>query len=220
MEGLGKLSYDEVKAVLTAFDEKPNEQTEQPFAQLYAMSDSDLLLAYASGTQQAARILVERLMPKIRSHSYCRLGNVEDAEDVTQEAFLRLWKVASTWEEDRAEVSTWLYRVVINLCNDRHRRKTLYELDTISELADDTRSPADELDDKHRQKALYSAMLELPVRQGLAVQLRHIDELNNSEIAEIMDLSVEAVESLTARGKRKLMEILQIQKSEIGYTNG
>ena len=60
----------------------------------------------------------------------------------------------------------------------------------------------------------------LPENQRLAVQFRHIDELTNPEIAEIMGLSVEAVESLTARGKRKLMEVLASYKTELGYTHG
>ncbi len=60
----------------------------------------------------------------------------------------------------------------------------------------------------------------LPENQRLAIQLRHIDELSNPEIAEIMELSIEAVESLTARGKRKLIEILQTQKSKLGYSDG
>ena len=63
-------------------------------------------------------------------------------------------------------------------------------------------------------------MSMLPENQRLAIQLRHIDELTNPQIAEIMDLSVEAVESLTARGKRKLIEILQTHKSELGYSDG
>ena len=63
-------------------------------------------------------------------------------------------------------------------------------------------------------------MSVLPESQRLAVQLRHIDELSNPQIAEIMDLSIEAVESLTARGKRKLSKILQTQKSELGYNYG
>ena len=60
----------------------------------------------------------------------------------------------------------------------------------------------------------------MPENQRLAVQFRHIDELTNPEIAEIMGLSVEAVESLTARGKRKLIEVLASYKTELGYTHG
>ena len=182
--------------------------------------DNVLLVAFAKGDRSAAQQLTERLMPKIYSHAYYRLGNIADAEDATQEAFLKLWKIAPNWEHDNAQVSTWLYRVVYNLCKDRYRRATLENLSSAQEATDGAQSPTDKIDAQYRQKALYDAMSTLPENQRLAIQLRHIDELSNPEIAEVMELSVEAVESLTARGKRKLIEILQSQKSKLGYSDG
>ena len=182
--------------------------------------DNVLLVAFAKGDRSAAQQLTERLMPKIYSHAYYRLGNIVDAEDVTQEAFLKLWKIAPNWKYDKAQVSTWLYRVVYNLCKDRYRRATLENLSSAQEVTDGTQSPTAKIDAQYRQKALYDAMSILPENQRLAIQLRHLDELSNPEIAEIMELSIEAVESLTARGKRKLIEILQTQKSKLGYSDG
>jgi len=182
--------------------------------------DNVLLVAFAKGDRSAAQQLTERLMPKIYSHAYYRLGNIADAEDVTQEAFLKLWKIAPNWKYDKAQVSTWLYRVVYNLCKDRYRRATLENLSSAQEVNEGNQSPTDNIDAQYRQKALYDAMSILPENQRLAIQLRHIDELSNPEIAEIMELSIEAVESLTARGKRKLIEILQTQKSKLGYSDG
>jgi len=183
-------------------------------------TDNVLLVAFANGNRQAAEQLTERLLPKIYAHAYHRLGNIADAEDVTQEAFLKLWKFAPKWKQDRAQVSTWLYRVVSNLCKDRYRRATLENLGNAQEPIDGTQSAPDKIDEQYRQKALYDAMSMLQENQRLAVQLRHIDELTNPQIAEIMELSVEAVESLTARGKRKLIEILQTHKPELGYNDG
>lgn len=183
-------------------------------------TDNVLLIAFANGDRQAAQQLTERLLPKIYAHAYHRLGNIADAEDVTQEAFLKLWKFAPKWKQDRAQVSTWLYRVVSNLCKDRYRRASLENLGNAQEPIDGTQSAPDKIDEQYRQKALYDAMSMLQENQRLAVQLRHIDELTNPQIAEIMELSVEAVESLTARGKRKLIEILQTHKPELGYNDG
>jgi len=76
------------------------------------------------------------------------------------------------------------------------------------------------LQDQTRANALYRALAELPDRQRDAVSMRHLDGMSNPEIAEIMELSVEAVESLISRGKRKLSDILQSHKSELGYANG
>ncbi len=183
-------------------------------------TDNVLLVAFANGDRRAAQQLTERLMPKIYAHAYYRLGNIADAEDVTQESFLKLWKFAPKWKDDRAQVSTWLYRVVSNLCKDRYRRATLEDLGNAQEPADGIQSPSDKIDEQYRQKVLYDKMSMLPENQRLAVQLRHIDELTNPQIAEIMDLSVEAVESLTARGKRKLIEILHTHKQKLGYSDG
>ena len=183
-------------------------------------TDHALLAAFADGDRGAAQQLTEQLMPKIHAHAYYRLGNITDAEDVTQEAFLRLWKVAPKWKQDKAKVSTWLYRVVSNLCKDRHRRATLEEIVSVQEPTNESQSPTSKIEDQLRRKALYTAMSTLPNSQRLAVQLRHIDELSNPQIAEIMELSIEAVESLIARGKRKLTKILQSRKSELGYNHG
>ena len=183
-------------------------------------TDHSLLAAFAKGERGAAQQLTEQLMPKIHAHAYYRLGNIADAEDVTQEAFLKLWKIAPSWKQDKAQVSTWLYRVVSNLCKDRYRRATLEGMLSVEQPTDGSQSPSAKIEEELRQKALYSAMSILPESQRLAVQLRHIDELTNPQIAEIMELSVEAVESLTARGKRKLTKILQSHKSELGYSHG
>ena len=142
-----------------------------------------------------------------------------EAEDVAQEALIRLWKQATDWRQGEAKVTTWLYRVVANLCTDRLRKSRGVALDAIPEPEDDKETPAEALQQKSRQAALQSALQELPDRQRQAVLLRHIEGLSNPEIAEIMDIGVEAVESLTARGKRALAKILAGRKEELGYSD-
>ena len=190
-----------------------------PFGQLSGMSDNALLVAYANGTPQAAQILTERLMPKIFAQAFHRLRNKADAEDIAQEALLRLWRIAPDWQQGNTKVSTWLYQVVSNLCIDRIRRKQPENLDAIPEPADARPNATDVIQDQSRASALYHALAKLPDRQREAVAMRHLDGLSNPEIADNLQLSTEAVESLIARGKRKLSEILQSQKSELGYQN-
>ena len=108
--------------------------------------DNVLLVAFAKGDRSAAQQLTERLMPKIYSHAFYRLGNIADAEDVTQDAFLKLWKIAPNWKHDKAKVSTWLYRVVYNLCKDRYRRATLENLSSAQEATHGTQPPTDKID--------------------------------------------------------------------------
>ena len=181
-------------------------------------SDEALLVAYGNGDVSAARILMLRLTPKLLGFAARMLrGDRAEAEDVAQEAMLRLWKIAPDWRQGEAKVSTWLYRVVSNLCTDRLRRARSVDLDSIAEPEDDSASAEQGLQQAARNRALDAALAELPDRQRQAVVLRHIEGLSNPEIAQVMDIGVEAVESLTARGKRALAALLAGRRAELGY---
>jgi RNA polymerase sigma-70 factor (ECF subfamily) len=192
---------------------------EMPRDTFQDVSDEALLVLYANGEASAARALTLRLTPKVFGHAFRVLGDRAEAEDVAQEALVRLWKQATDWRQGEAKVTTWLYRVVANLCTDRLRKSRGVALDAIPEPEDDKETPAEALQQKSRQAALQSALQELPDRQRQAVLLRHIEGLSNPEIAEVMDIGVEAVESLTARGKRALAKILAGRKEELGYSD-
>ena len=183
------------------------------------VSDDALLVLYANGDASAARALTLRLTPKVFGHAFRVLGDRAEAEDVAQEALIRLWKQATDWRQGEAKVTTWLYRVVANLCTDRLRKGRGVALDAVPEPEDDAESPAEAMQQKSRQAALQEALMELPDRQRQAVVLRHIEGMSNPEIAQIMDIGVEAVESLTARGKRALAKILAGRKDELGYSD-
>ncbi|MEM9785545.1 MAG: RNA polymerase sigma factor [Pseudomonadota bacterium] len=185
---------------------------------MVGVSDADLLVAFASGDAQAARDLTTRLLPRVLAQATRMLANQSEAEDVAQEAMIRLWKIAPDWQEGEAQVSTWLYRVVANLCTDRLRkRRGRVSLDQIAEPIDDTPGVAAKMLTQTRLQALSDALAQLPQRQAEAVALRHLEGLSNPEIAQIMDISVRSVESLTARGKRALSGILTGRKAELGY---
>jgi len=181
------------------------------------LSDERLLRLFADGNTAAARILTDRLGPRCYSVALRMLNNRAEAEDVTQEAMMRLWKVASDWVPGQAKISTWLYRVTLNLCVDLRRRRTTDALDNVPEPEDEAASAIERIQHSTRLGALQTALSQLPERQRQAVVLRHIEELSNPEIAEIMRISVEAVESLVARGKRALAAILADRKEELGY---
>lgn len=183
------------------------------------LSDDTLLARYASGDAAAARVLTWRLTPRIFGHAMRLLGNHAEAEDVTQDALIRLWRIAPDWREGEAKVTTWLYRVVANLCTDRLRRRPSVDLDAVPEVEDDAAGAADGIQQQARADALQMALMQLPDRQREAVVLRHIEGLGNPEIAAIMKISPRAVESLTARGKRALTDILAGRKDELGYTD-
>ncbi len=179
-------------------------------------SHEALLVLYANGDPTAASALNMRLTPRIFGLARWMLNDAAEAEDVTQEAMLRLWRVAPDWRQGEARVATWLYRVASNLVTDRLRRKKGVALDAIAEPEDDTPGVEERLQSDARKEALDRALADLPERQRLAVVLRHIEGLANPAIADVMDLSVEAVESLIARGKRALADRLLAQRDEIG----
>lgn len=190
-----------------------------PFDPDAPVTDDVLLARYAAGDTRASAHLTERLLPLVYRVALRMLGDAAEAEDVAQEAMMRLWRVAPQWQSGKARVSTWLYRVAVNLCTDRLRRSTSVSLDEIEEPQDDSRSADDQMQDKTRLDALQLALADLPERQRQAVILRHIEGLGNAEIGEIMDIGPRAVESLTARGKRALALALQSQKDALGYTD-
>ncbi|MGI9393618.1 MAG: RNA polymerase sigma factor [Boseongicola sp.] len=180
--------------------------------------DTALLVAVGNGDAAAARLLVARLTPRLFSHATRVLGDRTEAEDAVQETLLRLWQIAPNWRQGEAQVSTWCYRVLVNLCTDRLRaRRPSVDIDAIAEPPADLKSVVEKMTDAARSDALSHALAALPYRQKQAVALRHIEELGNPEIAEIMDISVEAVESLIARGKRTLKAALEGRRDELGY---
>ncbi|EDZ44065.1 RNA polymerase sigma-70 factor [Rhodobacteraceae bacterium HTCC2083] len=181
------------------------------------ISDDALLQLYANGDQAAARQLTLRLAPRAFKQAYRMLGVQADAEDVAQEAMMRVWKIAPEWRSGEAKVTTWLYRVVANLCLDRLRKVQSTSLDAIDEPIDPSPSAADDMQSNARLDALQAALIALPERQRQALVLRHIEELANPEIADVMEISVEAVESLTSRGKRALTQILKGRKAALGF---
>ena len=191
-----------------------------PLDTLPDVSDEALLVLYANGDRAAARALTLRLTPRILGFAARMLTDRTEAEDVTQEALLRLWRVAPEWRQGEAKVTTWLYRVTSNLCTDRLRRRRGIALDDAPEVEDDTPSAEQDLMEGERMAALDAALARLPDRQRQAVLLRHIEGLTNPDIARIMDIGVEAVESLTARGKRALAALLSGQRDLIGYEEG
>ena len=179
--------------------------------------DDAVLLAYANGDEEAARVLSLRLVPRVLAQATRMLADQAEAEDVAQEAMMKLWEIAADWRQGEAQVSTWLYRVVANLCTDRLHKRRGVSLDQIAEPTDPQMSATAQMQETSRLTALANALAQLPDRQAQAVSLRHLEGLTNPEIAQIMDISVRSVESLTARGKKALADILAARKAELGY---
>ncbi|MFN3992278.1 MAG: RNA polymerase sigma factor [Tabrizicola flagellatus] len=185
------------------------------------LSDEALMVLYANGDRQAALALTRRVTPRVLAYASRLLsGDRAEAEDVAQETMLRLWKVAPQWRQGETKVTTWAYRVATNLCIDRQRargRRRQTALEDAPEVADASPNAEGRLQEAGRMQALEAALAGLPDRQRQAVVLRHLEGMTNPEIAAIMEIGVEAVESLTARGKRALSAALSGRKEALGY---
>ncbi|PHQ98607.1 MAG: RNA polymerase subunit sigma [Marinosulfonomonas sp.] len=190
-----------------------------PFDAMNDTPDEALLVLYANGDHAAAKALMMRMAPRVLGYAARLLNERTEAEDVVQEAMLRLWKIAPDWRQGEAKVTTWLYRVVTNLCTDRLRKRRDVALDAVAEPDDGRASVAQGMIESQRAAALTAALATLPERQRQAVVLRHLEGATNPEIAQVLEISVEAVESLTARGKRALASALADQRQELGYSD-
>lgn len=181
--------------------------------------DGALVAAVASGDMSAAAQLVARHSDRIYAIGFRMLGDRQLAEDLTQEVFFKVWKNAAKWEPGRALFSTWLHRVCVNLCYDHLRKRREVKLEDLPQEHRDTHDPGpdahDALEAKLMGARVRDAMAALPERQRAAIALCHFEGFTNTETADILETTVEAVESLLTRGRRKLKELLQSERREI-----
>ena len=164
--------------------------------------DAEDVARAGRGDRDAAARLIARHAPKLLSVARRMVGG--EAEDAVQEVFLRLWTHAARWQPGQARFETWLYRVMLNQCYDRLRRRSTQPLEAAAEIADDAPLPDSGLDETVQAGEVARAVDGLPERQKAAILLCHFQECSNIEAAEIMGISVEALESLLARGRRTL----------------
>ncbi|MFV0474906.1 MAG: RNA polymerase sigma factor [Pikeienuella sp.] len=169
-------------------------------------TDEALLARFAAGDRLAARALTMRLTPRVHGLARRMLRDDAEAEDVAQEAMMRLWRISPDWREGEAKLSTWLHRIATNLCIDRMRKRKRGgpPLDEIEEPTDPTPGAVARLIATDRAQAVNAAIRALPERQRIAITLRHFEDMGNPEIAAALEISVEAVESLLTRGRRSL----------------
>lgn len=166
--------------------------------------DTELVARVGRGDRAAAQALMARHLPGMMALARRMLSGQVEAEDCVQEAFLRVWTHAARWKPGNAKFETWLYRVTLNQCYDRLRRRPTADLDAAANVADDAPAADQALESAAMAAEVDVALQELPERQRAAILLCHYQERGNIEAAEILGISVEALESLLARGRRTL----------------
>lgn len=172
-----------------------------------AEADTALIASVVNADQRAYAALVQRYLPRVSAVTRRMLIDDGMAEDAAQEAMLRLWTHAASFDPSKASLSTWLTRVTVNICLDRLRKRQEEQWPENHDVA----MPADQesslLQDQLAKK-LEAAMSKLPERQRLALILCHYEEMSMADAASAMDATVEAVESLLGRARRGLKQQL------------
>jgi RNA polymerase sigma-70 factor (ECF subfamily) len=166
-------------------------------------TDHDLMARAATGDERAFRILAERHAGAALRLARRILGNEAMAEDIVQDALLRVWINAPRWRP-QAAFRTWLYRIVVNLCLNARRRAADLPLDAGEHVADPGLAADEQLGLRERDRQLAAAIMGLPERQCAAVVLTYQEGLSNAQVAEVLDISLASVEALLVRGKRTL----------------
>ncbi|MBJ7486227.1 RNA polymerase sigma factor [Brevundimonas sp.] len=175
---------------------------------LSADPDEDLVRRVGQGDPAAIQAMVARKLPRMLALAQRMLGDPVEAEDVAQEAMLRAWKQAPRWAPGKARFDTWLHRVGLNLCYDRLRRRREVPTEAPPDRPDDGPAPDQGLLSAELGARVDGALKRLPDRQREAIVLCHYQELGNIEAAALMEVSVEALESLLSRGRRTLRQTL------------
>jgi len=167
------------------------------------LSDHELMARVAGGDERAFHALARRHAADALRTARRIVGSEASAEEVVQDALLRVWRAAPRWRPE-AQFRTWLYRIVINLCLNVRRRPADLPLEIAGDPADPTPDAAAGLEQRERDRKLAAAIDALPPRQRAAIVLTYQEGLANAEAASVLDTSVSGIETLLVRAKRAL----------------
>lgn len=169
-----------------------------------------LLQSIAQGDHSAFKELYDLFSVKVYNIVLNYTQHEQDAEEVTQEVFTSIFKHAGSFK-GRAQVSTWIYRIAVNKSINHLNRKKRFSFLSLGFGTDETPDfvhPGVLLENKEKAKQLYKAIASLPENQKTAFILSFIEELPRQEVADTMEISLKATESLLQRAKKNLRKKL------------
>lgn len=211
------IEVDTVPAMETRVREATNVPSIASAAPQVRDEDEELLDRLAANDETAFRMLVERHIDRAFSIALRIVGSRADAEDVVQDTMLKVWTHRGRWQQGRAKFSTWLYRVITNRCIDLRRQPRTDDVDAVPEPADTRPDAASTMQREEVTDLLEQAMQQLPEHQRIAVIFSYHEDMSNGEIAEVMQTTVAAVESLLKRGRQQLKAILRRHERDIRH---
>jgi RNA polymerase sigma-70 factor (ECF subfamily) len=172
------------------------------------ISDEELVERVARGDRAAYGELVARHLDRTVTVARRIVQSPSEAEDIAQEAFLRLWQHAARFRPGEARFTTWFYRITSNLCLDHRRRRTALPLEAAGDPVDPAEDQQALLERTRTARAVAAAVKELPERQRAAIALTYDSGMSNAEAARVLDITVGAMETLLVRARRSLRAAL------------
>lgn len=183
-----------------------------------ASDDFQLIRSFQAGSEKALEELVRRYQRQVANIIYLTLGDRSEVEDLTQEAFLRVYRSLERFEFDSSFYS-WLYRIVVNLCIDELRRRKIkrtFSLDFFTENRHEreqgtttTKDGVDELLGKEKRETILRALDRISAEHRTVLVLREYNDLSYGEIAKILRITPQAVKSRIFRARAELRELLK-----------
>lgn len=188
-----------------------------------APSDEDLILQFQNGNVYAFEQIVTRYKDQLVNFAYRFLGDLEDAEDIVQETFLRVFRKKNAYK-NVAKFSTWIYTITGNLAKTelrKRKRRKLLSISTLGfedkdfELPDTKKGPEENVDDLLKDTVIQKAINRLPEKFKEVIIFRDLQELSYEEISTIVKIPLGTVKSRVNRGRLKLQELLTEYLKEI-----
>lgn len=179
-----------------------------------AGADEVLMVRVGQGDEPAFQVLVHRHLQRTLDLARRMTSSASDAEEIAQEAFLRVWTTAPRWRPEGAAFRTWLYRIVVNLCLDRGRRKTFAPLTDAGDPRDPSPDALAQIERQETQRRVAEAVRELPDRQRAALVLSYYQGLSNQEAAGVLGVSVSSLEALLVRARRSLRARFEVERGQ------
>lgn len=178
-------------------------------ARVTDVEGDDALMARVQRRDAAAfRTLVDRHVAALHRIAYRMIGDAVEAEDLAQEALLRLWRDAARWQPGMSGTGAWLNRVTVNLCLDRLRKRRFSSDAEVPDRADDAPLAPEAIDADRQRAATVAAIAALADRQRAAIVLTYYEDQSNQMAAEAMDMNIKAFESLLLRARAALRSAL------------
>jgi RNA polymerase sigma-70 factor, ECF subfamily len=176
---------------------------------LTGVDESELISRSVGGDESAYQLLVEQHLPSLSGYVMRMMANAAEAEDIIQETFIRLWTHGYRYRPGSAKLTTWLHNIAHNLCIDYFRKHNRL-VDISDEPDEEIPGPENNYAQHGLKKDIQDAMMAIPERQRSAIIMCHYQGLSNKDAAIVLGITVDALESLMVRGRKKLRSMLTL----------